>query len=402
MKKNIVFTFLLATTSILAGAQTTESRGNTPTSGQTYYLYNVEKQGFLCMSEDSTLTIGSPNLAVTLTTATQSTSSADNDYFTMKANGKKIIAGLYQTPTLGGNTANKYDQWKFTAVSDSENVYTIGCRMRELSAVVYLQSDDTDNGLNTSVLNYSSTFTNGQWKLLSVAEVDSQTITLDETATEYTPTKIYKESTINLKRTFTQNSWNTFCVPFDIDNDQLKSQFGDDVEVDEFTSVDGTKICFTNVSEVKAGKPYLLKPTTETPVEGYYTFTGVTWLASSPESVSKSDENGTFTFYASFVKSTMPSGSYMFSKNKIYHITANKTFKGFRGYFVYTTDESSNSNLNFSLMDDETTGISEVKTEAATRFDVYNTSGQKIKSGATSIDDLPKGVYIVNGKKITK
>ena len=402
MKKNILFTFLLATISILAGAQTTESTGNTPTSGQTYYLYNVEKQGFLSMSEDSTLTIGSPNLVITLTTATQSTSSADNDYFTMKANGKKIIAGLYQTPTLGGNTANKYDQWKFTAVSDSENLYTIGCRMRELSAVVYLQSDDTDNGLNTSVLNYSSTFTNGQWKLLSEAEVDSQTITLDEMATEYTPTEIYKEATINLKRKLTQNSWSTFCVPFDIDNTQLKNQFGEGMKIYEYTSFNEGAMVFTRISEVKAGVPYMLYPTSETPTKGYYTFSGVTSLVSSPIDVSQSCNDTTYTYCATFVKSTAPKGTYGMSKNTLYHLSKAQVLKGFRGYFVCTTSEGSNANVNISFDDFETTGISEVKSEAATRFDVYNTSGQKIKSGATSIGDLPKGVYIVNGKKITK
>ena len=402
MKKNIIFTFLLATISILAGAQTTESTGNTPTSGQTYYLYNVEKQGFLSMSEDSTLIIGSPNLAVTLTTATQSTSSTDTDYFTMEANGKKIIAGLYQTPTLGGSIANKYDQWKFSEVSGSGNVYTIGCRMRELSAVVYLQSNETDNGLNTSVLNYSSTFTNGQWKLLSVAEVDSQTITLDETATEYTATKIYKEATINLKRTFTQNSWNTLCVPFDIDNNQLKSQFGDGMKVYEYTSVNEIRMLFSPISEVKAGVPYMIYPTANAPTKGYYTFYGVTSLISSPTSISQVCNDTIFTYYGSFVKTTIPKGSYAVSKNKLYHLSKAMTTKGFRAYFISTMRDGSNANVNISFDDYETTGISEVKSDTATRFDVYNTSGQKIKSGATSIDNLPKGVYIVNGKKITK
>ena len=35
-------------------------------------------------------------------------------------------------------------------------------------------------------------------------------------------------------------------------------------------------------------------------------------------------------------------------------------------------------------------------------FDVYNTQGHKVRSSATSIKDLPKGVYIINGKKIMK
>ena len=35
-------------------------------------------------------------------------------------------------------------------------------------------------------------------------------------------------------------------------------------------------------------------------------------------------------------------------------------------------------------------------------FDVYNTQGRKVRSGVTSLKGLPKGVYIINGKKVVK
>jgi hypothetical protein len=35
-------------------------------------------------------------------------------------------------------------------------------------------------------------------------------------------------------------------------------------------------------------------------------------------------------------------------------------------------------------------------------FDVYNLSGRKVKSNATSLDGLPLGIYIINGKKVMK
>ena len=33
-------------------------------------------------------------------------------------------------------------------------------------------------------------------------------------------------------------------------------------------------------------------------------------------------------------------------------------------------------------------------------FDVYNLSGRKVKSKTTSLDGLPRGIYIINGKKV--
>jgi hypothetical protein len=35
-------------------------------------------------------------------------------------------------------------------------------------------------------------------------------------------------------------------------------------------------------------------------------------------------------------------------------------------------------------------------------FDVYNTQGRKVRSKVVSLKELPRGVYIINGKKIIK
>lgn len=35
-------------------------------------------------------------------------------------------------------------------------------------------------------------------------------------------------------------------------------------------------------------------------------------------------------------------------------------------------------------------------------FDVYSISGCKVRTQTTTIEDLPKGVYIINGRKVVK
>lgn len=35
-------------------------------------------------------------------------------------------------------------------------------------------------------------------------------------------------------------------------------------------------------------------------------------------------------------------------------------------------------------------------------FDIYDLQGQKVRSDVTSPDDLPRGIYIINGKKVMK
>ena len=54
--------------------------------------------------------------------------------------------------------------------------------------------------------------------------------------------------------------------------------------------------------------------------------------------------------------------------------------------------------------DDDTTGIETIEEAPAPTgpFDVYDLSGRKVLNQTTSLDGLPDGIYIVNGKKILK
>jgi hypothetical protein len=54
--------------------------------------------------------------------------------------------------------------------------------------------------------------------------------------------------------------------------------------------------------------------------------------------------------------------------------------------------------------DDEVTGIEEIEenTGVIEPFDVYDLSGHKVLNQVTSLDGLPDGIYIVNGKKVLK
>ena len=54
------------------------------------------------------------------------------------------------------------------------------------------------------------------------------------------------------------------------------------------------------------------------------------------------------------------------------------------------------------LSADGTAGISNVKTENAQSGDIFNLQGQKVATKGTSIDELPNGLYIVNGRKVIK
>ena len=126
-----------------------------------------------------------------------------------------------------------------------------------------------------------------------------------------------------------------------------------------------------------------------------------------------------YVLTGSFVKRTGTVGDsqdittddYFFqSKNgtmKLYPYTAGKTYgiRGFSGWFHKTTNNSNSkeSELSIGLFDDSsTTPIETIKVDDLNRDTsgkVYSISGVLMKNNAADLNNLPKGIYVVNGKK---
>ena len=99
-----------------------------------------------------------------------------------------------------------------------------------------------------------------------------------------------------------------------------------------------------------------------------------------------------------------------FKKNgtmKLYPYTAGQKYgiRGFSGWFHHKTNNSNSkdSELSLSLFDDSsTTPIETVKVDDLNRDTsgkVYSISGVLMKNNAADLNNLPKGIYVVNGKK---
>lgn len=97
------------------------------------------------------------------------------------------------------------------------------------------------------------------------------------------------------------------------------------------------------------------------------------------------------------------------SKNgtmKLYPYTADKQYgiRGFSGWFHKIDNSNSKaSELSLSLFDDSsTTPIETIKVDDLNRDTsgkVYSISGVLVKNNAADLNNLPKGIYVVNGKK---
>lgn len=90
---------------------------------------------------------------------------------------------------------------------------------------------------------------------------------------------------------------------------------------------------------------------------------------------------------------------------KLYPYTANTKYgiRGFSGWFHRNNSISNAHELSLSLFDDSsTTPIETIKEDDLNRDTsgkVYSISGVLMKNNAADLNNLPKGIYVVNGKK---
>lgn len=356
---------------------------STPTAGQSYYIYNVGQKQYMAADSEGKLTLSATGMAIELT---QADATVGTWYLTTPM-GKLSGTVLEQTQCDG---SGMYQEWKLALVSDGR--YTIAMRNSGVNAYSYLEYNEFFGRPIRNIFAPDASVEDAQWIFVSPADYEQQIVTLDQAATTYeTPTAT--RATVHLIRNFSLNMWNSFCVPFAISADQLKSQFGNDVRIAAFTGCTETTLQFTTVEQVEAGVPYLVYPTAGYGDKGYYEFTDVTRFVATPQAVTQSQ----VSYTPSFVSTTAPQGAYVLSQNVVYHLTSAMAMKGFRAYFV---ENSAAAKISSWTLDGVVTGIEEIEGQEVQPFDVYNMNGQKVRSRVTTTDHLPQGVYIVNGKKV--
>lgn len=393
MKKLFTLTLALLC-SCLTAVYAADYVGSKPEAGKSYYLLNVAEGKFLSAADNGTLTLGGAKLAVTVSTTNA------NGFQVLTTNKGDLAGVLHGKARCNGQGA--YNEWTLSLLNTTSNGYALGCRSKEASNTEWLYYSSVLQDVRTQPYKPSNILTIAQWQFISEDQLKDPVVTLDETSESYSAPSIGTTGSaeVHLKRTFSANSWNSLCVPFAISDDEVKTQFGNDAKVAEFTRATATTLEFSSCTGIEAGKPYLVYiPGGATQTE--FTFKGVSHFAGTPtDVVQHGSANEKTTFHGYFYKSIAPKGSYVLRKNLVYHLVSDMAIKGFRAVLIDGT-ATQRVFTQWSL-DGTTTGIGNIDATVIQRFNVYNTNGQMVRHAATSLDDLPHGVYIVNGKKVIK
>lgn len=201
---------------------------------------------------------------------------------------------------------------------------------------------------------------------------------------------------VTLTRTLTAGVWNTICLPFDVTAEQIANVLKSEGNVKEYGSEDASKqtIYFKDAATMVAGTPYLIKPT-----EGAkeLVFKGVTIKNVDAVDRMVGDKYNMCGVFGKYAMNTNGTELFLKTDGKFYVPAEGKeTMKGFRAYFLVPKN-TAGAALNLSFGD--ATGIDGVAADAEKSVKVYNVNGQYV---GTSLEALPKGLYIVGGKKVLK
>lgn len=254
----------------------------------------------------------------------------------------------------------------------------------------------------------------------------------------------------HLSRKFVLNAWNAITLPCDVTGSQIMETFGDDAKLCKLEGVNPQnkdQILFSTVSltdnystpAIVHGECYLIWVTkgpvweenkeykflvkkendpNQTsqdmifPYGNIYTINGVSCPdgmltpAENKNTVTTEDRKLSYTYFyhrpgEKQGDTPVPAGSYVMSGGKMYHLP--QAWDGLLGTCWYITDLTTSSNSKVMAIEGEggTTDINGIVTEVPgdkAMEGVYNINGQKVADG-TSLEGLPKGIYIVNGKK---
>lgn len=259
----------------------------------------------------------------------------------------------------------------------------------------------------------------------------------------------YEFVNVTVNRSFQNGKWTGICLPFSVNETQVKEVFGQHAMVISFDGLipEGEKKGWAHFSQhvnqlIEAGRPYFIKPawTDETP-KSSVTFNHVSLegvepmtldCVYNPNNLTK-DQLKVFQyqFIGNYTKTQVPAYSYVMSANakdadgNVYKegglvryapkdATRKLSMAGFRSYLKPCKDEDGNEittpeQAKMALIqgfefDGTATGIDEIVEDMNVDLSryakgVYNLNGQLV-SEKNSTEGLPAGVYIMNGKKI--
>ena len=239
-------------------------------------------------------------------------------------------------------------------------------------------------------------------KIIVTVEVPkAKNYTLDETKTDNI-IETYENANVTLQRTLEASHWNSFCVPFALDKDQVTQYFGEGTQLRTYEGrCENNIVYFATVANIEAGKPYIMKPGNA--VVKNPTFEGVSMVATgldtngNPQAVGDASTVQMKGIYNHVTLVQDKTNIYIGAGNKFYYPADAEAcqMNGLRAYFI--VPEGTDIKKLRANLDGATTSLGEIFDTEESNTPVYNLQGQCV---GNSLSTLKSGIYVQNGKKV--
>lgn len=226
--------------------------------------------------------------------------------------------------------------------------------------------------------------------------------TMDETKTK----NVIEDcayANVTLQRTLSKDYWNTFCVPFALDAEQVAQYFGEGTQLRTYEgNCNNNIVYFATVDNIEAGKPYIMKPGNA--VVKNPTFEGVSMVATgldengNPQAVGDASTVQMKGIYNQILLKTDKTELFLGDNDLFYYPinnTESRTIGGLRAYFI--VPQGTDIKKLRANLDGTPTSLGTIFDTEESNAPVYNLQGQCV---GNSLRALKSGIYIQNGKKV--
>ncbi|WP_440332538.1 hypothetical protein [Leyella stercorea] len=353
-----------------------------------------------------------------------------------------FIAGLHKGTQTGNSKEDQIVQdvvtihgtnAAFAAITGTEYTYrlyqnsstTISTKVGKITKIEFIGSNNSLSNYSLKKLtsmtdnNYTCTDPNyGVWEgsakeveFKAIAQVRAIQIivtilipkeyTMDETKTK----NVIEDcayANVTLQRTLEASHWNSFCVPFALNKDQVTQYFGEGTQLRTYEgNCNNNIVYFATVDNIEAGKPYIMKPGNA--VVKNPTFEGVSMVATgldtngNPQAVGDASTVQMKGIYNHVTLVQDKTNIYIGAGNKFYYPADAEAcqMNGLRAYFI--VPEGTDIKKLRANLDGATTSLGEIFDTEESNTPVYNLQGQCV---GNSLSTLKSGIYVQNGKKV--
>lgn len=354
-----------------------------------------------------------------------------------------FIAGLHKGTQTGNNKEDQIVQdvvtihgtnAAFAAITDTEYTYrlyqnsstTISTKVGKITKIEFIGSNNSLSNYSLKKLtsmtdnNYTCTDHNyGVWEgsakeveFKASAQVRAIQIivtilipkeyTMDETKTK----NVIEDcayANVTLQRTLSKDYWNTFCVPFALDAEQVAQYFGEGTQLRTYEgNCNNNIVYFATVDNIEAGKPYIMKPGNA--VVTNPRFEGVSMVATgldengNPQAVGDASTVQMKGIYNQILLKTDKTELFLGDNDLFYYPIDDvdaRTIGGLRAYFI--VPQGTDIKKLRANLDGTPTSLDTIFDTEESNAPVYNLQGQCV---GNSLRALKSGIYIQNGKKV--